>query len=148
MQEQVGDLWDFHNKGEWICITINGNIKGDFELVMGKGCALEAKKIYPNLPEFLGFWIKRDGLCTLTFPVGKIFAVPTKYHWRENSNLQLIEISLQQLVRKVNFYSKYESINKVYLPRLGCGLGNLDWNSQVKPLCEKYLDDRFVVLTK
>ena len=34
----------------------------------------------------------------------------------------------------------------VVLPRLGCGLGQLRWDD-VKPILERYLDDRFIVLT-
>lgn len=33
----------------------------------------------------------------------------------------------------------------VYLPRPGCGAGELDWETQVKPLCEQYGDWLIVV---
>jgi hypothetical protein len=38
-------------------------------------------------------------------------------------------------------------IPKVVMPRVGCGLGQLDWDNQVKPLLEMYLDDRFWVVS-
>jgi hypothetical protein len=143
MFERVGDLWDFYDNGEWIVITTNGTVKKNGEAVMGRGCALEAKTKYPQLPLELGNYIRNNG--NRVFIVQDfIMTLPVKHNWYEKANLKLIETSLQRLVDNVSDLR----IPIIFMPRPGCGNGHLDWESQVKPLCEKYLDDRFVVLTK
>ena len=34
---------------------------------------------------------------------------------------------------------KTNKLNDIAMPKLGCGNGGLDWETQVKPLVEKYL---------
>ena len=36
-------------------------------------------------------------------------------------------------------------ITRVYMPMPGCSNGRLDWTTQVRPLIEPLLDDRFVI---
>ena len=36
---------------------------------------------------------------------------------------------------------------RVYLPRPGCGAGELDWETEVKPLCAQY-DDWLAVVSR
>ncbi len=72
-----------------------------------------------------------------------IFSLPTKNEYWLPSPIVLIERSLKELVSLVDHTYKAQNI---VLPRPGCGLGGLDWETAVKPLCEKYLDDRFTVV--
>ena len=47
MRERIGvDLFEF----PVIAITTNGFVKATGECVMGRGCALTAKRLYPQLP--------------------------------------------------------------------------------------------------
>jgi hypothetical protein len=60
----------------------------------------------------------------------KIILFPTKEDWRNPSKICWIENGLKSLLKAITTES-------IALPKLGCGLGGLDWK-QVKPLLEKY----------
>lgn len=143
MIEQIGNLWDFHKRGEWICITTNGFVKKNGEAVMGRGCAYECKLIYPQIPLVLGNLITEFG--NEVFIIGeRLLTFPVKHNWWEKADPFLIMKSCSELV----VYVDNLKLSKIYLPRPGCGNGKLSWENQVKHLCQKYLDDRFIVLTK
>lgn len=157
MKEIKGNIWDFHEKGCWICVTTNGVVNEDGEAVMGRGIALEAKKRFPGLPHDLGMAITSKGNKLYSWPKCRLVTFPTKHHWMDMSDLCLIEKSCQELVSWVDAVCSFltsalkipmvtESA-KIYLPRPGCGNGGLYWND-VKPILEKYLDDRFVVVNR
>lgn len=98
--------------------------------VMGKGLALEFSKRRPGL--LVAYkqacvqgvlsthqpWIYKDVVC---------FA--TKQHWRNPSQLEWIKEGLSNLVIPEG--------KSIAFPRLGCGLGGLDWN-EVKPLIDNW----------
>jgi hypothetical protein len=60
---------------------------------------------------------------------------PTKRNWRHPSKPEYIEAGLKIFCEQ---YSDF-GIGSVAFPQLGCGNGELDWESQVKPLMERYL---------
>lgn len=62
--------------------------------------------------------------------------------WMSHSDLKLIERSTHQLVELAERY-QWKS---VVLPRPGCGLGQLSWQDEVRPLLSTILDDRFYVI--
>ena len=107
--------------------------------VMGKGIALEFKKRYPDM-----FASYRTACEKKKLLIGKlmlwyapdhwILMFPTKEHWRNPSKIEYIEKGLMTFVRK---YADY-NISSIAFPKLGCGNGELDWNT-VRPLMEKYL---------
>jgi len=55
----------------------------------------------------------------------------------------LIERSASELFNKVVLMK----IDRIYVPRPGCGFGVLNWE-EVKPVLEKIWDDRFIVVHK
>lgn len=63
-----------------------------------------------------------------------ICLLATKAHWKYPSDLRWVEIGLVRLASG----SWPEAVWNT--PKLGCGLGGLDWKD-VKPLMEKYLSD-------
>lgn len=63
----------------------------------------------------------------------KLFTFPTKHKWWEDSDLALIDTSMQALVTT----GIYLSGCKVYMPRVGCGNGKLHWD-QVRPVIQFY----------
>ncbi len=151
MKEITGDIWDYHGKGYWIVITTNGTLNTKGEAVMGKGIALQAKQRYPELPSELGKQIKgcslpygeyTQGNNLKVFYLYKITTFPTKHNWWEKADLVLIEESCRQLQSAC-----HGNQDTKYLVRPGCGVGQLNWKD-VKPILEKYLDDRFIVVDR
>jgi len=147
MIEVKGNIWDYHDKGYWICIPINGNVKSNGKAVMGRGIALEAKQRFPRLPYELGQEILKIGNVLHHWGKEGLLFLPTKNNWWEASSLDLIEKSCQELRRFFDEVITDYPI-PICLPRLGCGNGRLDWETEVKPLFERYLDNRFIVVGK
>lgn len=144
MKEVKASIWDKQWDGYWRVIPINTVVKADGSLVMGAGLAKQAAERYPDLPKELGNHYRQKGVnvgITLVYAC-RIIAFPTKFDWKKNSDLALIESGLKEL--KFWILNEY----KIICPWLGCGLGGLDWEKDVKPLVEKYFgdDDNFVVV--
>lgn len=106
--------------------------------VMGKGLALEFKKRFPR-----NFQVYQKCCKDGSFVVGKLLVVPenekaiinfpTKVHWKDNSEIDYIKLGLEKLKIAVQRYN----IKSIAFPKVGCGLGNLDWND-VFPLIEAF----------
>ncbi|MFD1549066.1 macro domain-containing protein [Levilactobacillus fuyuanensis] len=108
--------------------------------VMGKGIALEFKKMYPQM------FTEYRQLCEAKkLTVGKLWLYktdnkwilnfPTKENWRNRSKLDYIEAGLQKFV---DTYQE-KKIKSIAFPQLGVGNGGLNWEDEVQPLMEKYL---------
>jgi len=153
MRELQGDLWDAATalQADAVAITTNGFVKKNGEAVMGRGVALEAKQRWADLPRLLGASISKFGNKLHAFPIVlgdrpmTLIAFPVKHHWWERADPELIYYSALNL--KVWAEHLHPAVKCVVLPRPGCGNGGLEWE-QVKPILEKWLDDRFVVVHK
>ena len=108
--------------------------------VMGKGIAKDFKAIYPEM------FAKYQVLCERgQFNIGQLWPYrtsnklvlnfPTKKHWRSPSRPEYIEAGLSTFAEKYHLYG----VTSISFPLLGCGNGELDWESQVRPLMERYL---------
>lgn len=147
MKESKGDIFDYKGKEvDGIIIPTNGVVtsKGN---VMGKGLALEAKQRFSDFPIAIGNLISTYGLKVYAWhpPLWNdpwYIAFPTKYVYWEKSDLELIKGGLQTLTELVGTLK----LNKIWLPCIGCGLGGLNWEKDVKPLCKEYLNDSFTVI--
>ena len=108
--------------------------------VMGKGIALKFKRIYPEMFESYRNHCERGNL-----EIGQLFLYktpnkwilnfPTKKHWRNPSREEYIEAGL----RKLRTRCAEMGLTSIAFPELGCGNGELDFETQVKPLMERYL---------
>ncbi len=143
MKEEQGDLWE-HPANAFV-ITTNGFIRNDGAAVMGRGCAKQAATRWPDLPKVLGALLSSQGNKVFNICISnhRIVTLPVKHHWREKADLQLIEMSTRALVDLVDL----QMWGNVRMVRPGCGNGQLDW-SDVRPVIEPLLDDRFTVVQK
>ena len=108
--------------------------------VMGKGVAKEFKRLFPDM-----FRQYRDLCENREFNIGNLFLYktdnkwvlnfPTKKHWRSPSRPEYIEKGLQKLVTTYLNVGIYD----LAMPLIGCGNGELDWPTQVRPIVEKYM---------
>ena len=108
--------------------------------VMGKGIAKDFKYIYPDMFE------RYQTICeTGDLDIGNLWIYktnnkwilnfPTKRHWRQPSRPEYIERGLEKFVKMYHVHG----ITSISFPLLGCGNGELDWETQVRPLMERYL---------
>ena len=113
--------------------------------VMGRGLALQFKKVFPD--NFNGY---REACERKELQPGKMFIYeinrlynpryvinfPTKRHWKGKSRIEDIEAGLQALVIEV----RKRDIHSIAIPPLGCGLGGLRW-TDVRTRIEEAFQD-------
>lgn len=137
LRYRTGDL--FHSDEQTIVNTVN--CVG----VMGKGIALQFKKLYPRMFQD---YVERCSLPSnhpqkvvtgkpYVFEEGGklIINFPTKNHWRYPSKISYIEDGLAYFVAR---YQEWE-VSSIAFPLLGCENGGLDWRTQVQPIMERHL---------
>jgi hypothetical protein len=148
MIEISGDIWDL--KFTPRVITTNGTVTAAGKAVMGRGVALDAKKKYPELSKKLAIRINNYGNIVQYFSYYKLFTFPVKHNWWEKADLKLIEKSTNDLLSFVNAFTRQEvpGFEKIYMVRPGCENGKRDWETEVKPILTKILDDRFIIVHK
>ena len=109
--------------------------------VMGRGIALQFKKIFPDNFKAYEAACKRGEVkpgSMFVYDSGRlinpryIINFPTKRHWKGRSHIEDIESGLTALFHEI----EDRDIRSVAIPPLGCGLGGLKWKN-VFPLIEK-----------
>lgn len=104
--------------------------------VMGAGLALQFARRYPEMRrryEHLCRW-RLFHIGTLWTYKDKVLCFPTKKDWRDPSELSYIEAGLANLAHSYGA----RGITSIAFPKIGCGLGGLDWEL-VRDLIEEYL---------
>lgn len=144
MLEEYGEFWE--KRGDARCITTNGILRENGKAIMGAGVALQARDRYLkegiDLETILGRLIKRHG--NHVYYLGNnLFSFPTKHHWKEKSDIELIKRSVRELVLLVDKLD----YKRILLTRPGCGQGGLEWKN-VKPIIQHILDNRFIIVAK
>ena len=142
MLEVIGNLWDFHQRGGWIAIPTNCVVRISGDNVMGAGLAKQAADRYQDFPRAVGQHVATGSTNSMAWPKGRLLAIPTKSHWRNPSSLNLIEQSILTALPLLQAYN----ISRLYCPRFGCGLGQLNWD-QVRSVIAPLVDDRFVFVS-
>ncbi len=165
MKEAIGDLFELAAKDAVgiAVITTNGFVKHNGEAVMGRGCALKATKLYPGIAAELGAKIKYGGNVPhilrpklATFPVKPAWVINDGTNivthmkhafrvgenapgWAAKANPDIIKHSAKLLLKLADTTLTNSTF---YMPRPGCGAGELLWED-VKPILSQILDDRF-----
>ena len=164
MIERMDDLWFIYDSEPHAicCITTNGFVKANGKAVMGRGTARQAVGRFPGLAARLSRQLRHPCLGNhVQFIAHRLLAFPVKPRmgisdgknivahmrnrfprgtevpgWAMQADPRIIERSLREL-RRLFECCGWE---RVYLPRPGCGAGELDWETEVKPLCAQYGD--------
>ena len=137
MIERFENIWS--SDVDVVCVTTNGTVINGRN-IMGGGIAAEAKDLVKNqnsedLQLKYGASIDAYGHTLRNlgqyYPLNKmLMAFPTKQRINTKADLYTIEESFTSLC----YFSMIFPELKIGLPRPGCNLGGLDWDSQVKPL--------------
>ena len=156
MREQRIDILSKRvlSKADAICFTSNGIVKYDGSLVMGAGVAKAFRDRFKDLDFSAGAAVEKNGnICqivdtkitikdqSLNSHLYKIVAFPTKHHFKDPSDIELIKKSARELMELI----EQNGWKLVALPKPGCRNGGLVW-SEVKTAIEPILDDRVVIV--
>jgi len=146
MKYAKGDIWQIaHDADGWVVVPTNTTLRRDGNAVMGAGMAKEAARRFPELPKELADHIRL--LNDILFVHRPVICMPTKHNWRDPSRLEWIERGCTELSSFARLLSSVGHGNTIFLPTLGCGLGGLDWERQVRPVVDSLLEgDRFVLV--
>lgn len=157
MITKIGDIFLNCISGDIICFTSNGIVKKDGCLVMGAGNAKEFRDTFKGIDKCYGSLVKKygnnclyGGTCVIKNKKVSVVSFPTKHNYKCNSDLNLIEKSCKQIVDIANNDVLLNKIgfdktkNHIRICAPGVNNGNLNWDD-VKPILEKYLDNRFII---
>lgn len=158
-----GDIFNYIGKVDCICVTTNGTIKTNGELVMGAGVAKQfydkyntthriarklAKLLYGNEPNLRRMHVvpQHRNLCYRAIPAEEnngthVVSFPTKNHFMDKGDLELIKRSAR---RMVDFANEYD-LNSIIIPSPGTGCGQLN-EEDVYAELNKILDKRFSII--
>ena len=107
-----GDMFaDFPSHTVWL-VTTNSFVKRSGELVMGRGAAAQAARLWPTLPATAGRYtdhLKAYGVRILA-GIGQdrhVGLFQVKYHFMDMADLGLIEESCMQLAQLATSMSDY-----------------------------------------
>ena len=138
LKEIKGNVWDIAKRNDAICILTNNTVINGRN-VMGAGIAKEALDRNSGLDKYHALCIEKG--CYILGQDertgAEMLRFPTKDGVWNNSSVDVITQSLYRLKE----YCICNSDKIVYLPRPGCGCGGLDWETEVKPLCENILEN-------
>ena len=159
-----GDIFNYIGKVDAICVTTNGTIKSNGELVMGAGVAKEfydryndnfyiskilAQKLYrgPKLPQ-LHVVESKDNICYKCIDADNnagtyVISFPTKNHFQDKGDIELIKQSAKRILWIANHYN----LNSIIISSPGTGCGKLS-KEEVYNELNKILDKRFYIITK
>lgn len=158
MKRERGDIWALQQSmhGALVVVPVNCGFNDSGIAIMGAGVAKQAAERFRWLRATWGTY------CLGAYHAGvlpdphvdwtsRTILVPTKGCRRENpalswslpGDLALVELGLVWL--RTFSISWFRTEERILLPLIGCGLGGLS-QSDVVPLLEKYLDDRFTLV--
>lgn len=136
LQETNTELFSFEGKASIILIPTNCQYRytrEGLQAIMGGGAARQAALRYPESPFVLGERLasRTPNIPCLIHvvslpdqPPTEIWALPTKFRIEEQSSLGFIMFGIGYMT---GVLLQRKSKTTVVSPRLGCGLGGLNW---------------------
>lgn len=126
------------NEPEGVVIVIPVNTVG----VMGKGLALQAKNLYPDV--WHDYKYLTSSQSNKDFTPGDVVSASdeafllfaTKEHWRNPSRLEWIDKGLKIIS---NLSPTYYPM--IAIPPIGCGLGGLNWDDVNQMIINRLIDN-------
>lgn len=149
MQYRTGDIWEVaRQESAWVVIPTNTIVRKDGQAVMGAGLARDASDRFPGLADRLGKHIRHHGE-RLYVDETRTISLPTKRDWRDPSTMELVEQGCRELVELARVLEIGGNKQPILVPKLGCGLGGLNWERQVRPMVDALLDsERFILVSQ
>lgn len=113
---------------------------------MGAGIAIEFRKRWPSMYKeyaaLCGMGHLRPGnVFEWSNVEPRIFNLMTQPDTKHSATVEAIKESMEEMIRQ----ARAKKIRSIAMPVVGCGLGGLDWETQVKPVIES-LDTRDIDL--
>lgn len=137
-------------KADAICVTTNGIVKSNGELIMGAGVAKQFKETIPNIERILGAKVRITGnhvyeACKYKTNLKEVqvLSFPTKNDFRDKADINLIIQSAKRLVK----WADKTGATRILIPSPGTGLGGLTYKTVYSALND-ILDKRFTIVTK
>ena len=109
---------------------------------MARGIAVEFASRWPDMYRYYqdiceGGALHPGDVMPWHAPGIVVFNLATQEHWRKNATLEAISRSVQ----KAMDIAHHEGIRKLGIPRIGAGLGGLDWadvSAVIKPIAHDH----------
>lgn len=158
-----GDIFDYVGIADCICITTNGTIKSNGELVMGAGVAKQfydkynskfqiakklAKLLFGAEPTLKKMFVVNSSynVCYRAIAAEdnqgtNVVSFPTKNHFQDKGDLELIKRSAKRMVEFADAYG----LKNIIIPSPGTGCGQLK-EEDVYAALNEILDNRFSII--
>lgn len=148
MQYRSGDIWELAHACEGLVVVpTNTTIRKDGLAVMGAGLAKNAADKFPSLPQQLATHINRWN--ERLYVDQHVICLPTKRDWQQSSTIELVEQGCRELAELDRIFTICGYKRPILVPQLGCGLGGLKWERQVRPVVDSLLEsERFILVSK
>lgn len=148
LDEVFVDFWELYENrkhGSVFIIPTNGSVNAKGKAVMGRGLAYDASQRYDTLATQLGDWIKEAGNKCCYFPRECFITFPVKEQWFDTASLYLIGRSCRETNEL--FERHCETIQKIFIPHVGCGNGRLQWRL-VRPILEGRCEGNYTIVSR
>lgn len=132
MLERKANFWEIAHEYNLLCCLTNWSTDRFGNLIMGGGLAKEFAEKFPHLPSVWGEFVLKNDPRLIFAPCGEyqeLVSFPTKIEVWKDAKIDLIE----KCAKELDEYCTRNNVNAL-IGRPGCGLGGLDWETQVKPI--------------